>query len=567
MSEVVEAPLSAGHEALLAGDWSAARDAFASALDGEETPEALAGMADALWWLGETDEAITYHERAYAEFRRRPDPAQAAIAGIGLYFLNRISLGNRVVSRGWLARVARLVEEFDLEPLTGWVALMRGHDSETPQEGQRFARDAREVAKRFGDSDLELCALSQLGAALVESGELEDGVALLDEAMAASLGGEGDRLQTVVFASCNMISSCGQIAEVERARQWIRAADSFTQRYGSPHVYTLCRAYYGSILYAIGDWEDAEREFEEALRVGGSAEPALRAQALAGLAELRLAQGKPEEAERFLEGIEDHRTSISAVAALRLVRGNASSAAALLGRRLHELDDGEDKRAGAMLAGAALCLERAALLELLSLTALELGSTEDVFQCARRLAELGEASACEPIVARSQRALGRAQRAAGDGAAALTHLERALSHFAALGMPLELARTRVLLAETLQDTDPEPAIAEARSALATFEELGAARDADHTADLLRSLGVRAARSGPRGIAELTKREREVLELLGEGLSNRELAERLFVTRKTVEHHVHNVLMKLDLRSRGEAAAYAVRHLDRDSAAK
>ncbi|WP_217915456.1 response regulator transcription factor [Miltoncostaea marina] len=52
----------------------------------------------------------------------------------------------------------------------------------------------------------------------------------------------------------------------------------------------------------------------------------------------------------------------------------------------------------------------------------------------------------------------------------------------------------------------------------------------------------------------------MLQLLGEGCSNRELAERLFLTRKTVEHHVHNVLVKLGLRNRAEAAAYAVRHL-------
>ena len=107
----------------------------------------------------------------------------------------------------------------------------------------------------------------------------------------------------------------------------------------------------------------------------------------------------------------------------------------------------------------------------------------------------------------------------------------------------------------------EVAIAEARAALGGFERLGAAGDADSAAAFLRSLGVKAARAGPRGIGVLTKRESEVLRLLGEGLSNREMAERMFITRKTVENHVASVLSKLELRGRGEAAAYAVRNLE------
>jgi DNA-binding CsgD family transcriptional regulator len=100
-------------------------------------------------------------------------------------------------------------------------------------------------------------------------------------------------------------------------------------------------------------------------------------------------------------------------------------------------------------------------------------------------------------------------------------------------------------------------MAEARAALEAFERLRAARHVDAAAAVLRSLGVRPSMGG-KGGGRLSKREAEVLELLGHGLSNPEISDRLFISRKTVEHHVGNVLAKLGLRSRGEAAAYAAR---------
>ena len=546
--------VEAGTERLLAeaqtaaavGDWAGARSAFEAALELDESAEALFGLGNTLWWLGETDGAVRDLERAYAAFRRRPDPAQATLAAIYLCLTYRASLGNDAASRGWLGRAARLVEEHELAPLAGWVALCRASvavDAHDAEAAAGWAREALAAARNSEDRDLELCALSEMGAALVDAGRLDEGVALLDEAMAGSLGGEVDSPDTVVMTSCNTIIACSRSGDFARARQWIRAADEFNRRYGSPHLYAVCRTHYGSILIATGRWAEAEVELRAALDIGRRAEPALRGEALAKLAELRLAQGRVEEAERLLEGLEDEPAAVLASAAVDLALGRAAHAVSLLERRLREIGEAS--------------LEAAALLELLVEGGSERDAVPDVAERAHRLAELGAATGCDLLVARAERTLGRALLADRRAPDAAAHLERALSRFRRLEMPLEVARSRLLLARSLAIETRELAIAEGERALAGLEKLGASRDADAAAAFLRSLGVKAARSGPKGLGILTRREQEVLRLVAEGLSNPEIAERLFLSRKTVEHHVASILAKLGVRSRGEAAARAL----------
>jgi DNA-binding CsgD family transcriptional regulator/tetratricopeptide (TPR) repeat protein len=546
-----DALLGAAEQALEAGDWSRARSSFEAALELEETPEALLGLGNALWWLDETEASLRCRERAYAAFRHRPDPFQAAATALQLAAHYGANLGDVPAARGWLLRAARLVEEFELAPLEGWVLLSRAAGATSggnPQVGEGLARQAREIARRFGDTDLELCALSQIGGALVLTGRVEEGVLLLDEAMAGALGGEGGP-ETVVHASCVTIICCSRAAELKRAAQWIRAADEFNRRYGSPHLDAVCRTAYADVLLATGMWAEAETELQSALqKMSKTAEPLVRAEALAKLAELRLAEGRLEEAARLLDGFEDHTASTYATASLHLARRELVPAASILRRRLRTF--GEES------------LESAVLLELLTEVEIEQDAPEAAMTKARRLAALGASLSCDVIVARGERALGRALVAMGEPDGAAPHLERALEAFGRLELPLEAGRTRLLLARAIAASEPEAAIAEARGALTSFEVLGAVSDADATAAFLRTLGVKAARSGPRGVGVLTRRELEVLVLLGEGLSNPQMAERLFLTRKTVENHVASVLSKLELRGRAEAAAYAVRHLER-----
>jgi DNA-binding NarL/FixJ family response regulator len=124
-------------------------------------------------------------------------------------------------------------------------------------------------------------------------------------------------------------------------------------------------------------------------------------------------------------------------------------------------------------------------------------------------------------------------------------------------MPFEEGEARLKLARVFAAGGSALAVDEARQALARFEQLGAARKADEAAALLRSLGAEG-RTARRNGGGLTSREREVLTLLGEGLSNAEIATRLVISQKTAGHHVSRVFRKLGLRNRAEAAAYALR---------
>jgi ATP/maltotriose-dependent transcriptional regulator MalT len=545
-----DAPLTTAREALEAGDWPRARDGFEAALAEEESPEALAGLGTALWWLQEADRSLELRERAYAAHRRRGEPMQAALIALGLVPSYGASLGNIAAAQGWVNRAARLVEDADLAPLRGWVALCRAAvtgEAGDPWRAEVLAREALDAARQDGDVDLELCAMSELGAQRVTLGHVAEGVALLDEAMAGALGGEG-RPETAVYTSCKTITVCTLASELKRAAQWIRAADRFNRGVGATHLYVLCRTHHGAMLMALGRWEEADAELATAIEATRTAEPAVHAHAVAQLAELRLAQGRIDAAARLLDGLEEHPVATHALASVRLARGEAGAATALLRRRLRAL--------GEETVGAT------ALVELLVAAEIEQGDLEEAVARARRLAELGDRSAGPLLRARGDRALGRVRVAAGEHATAVAPLEAALERFAELELPLECARTRLLLARALAPADRDAAVAEARTALAAFETLGAGRDADGAAAFVRELGGKAARSGPRGMGLLTKRELEVLELLAEGMSNQEMADRFVLTRKTVENHVASVLAKLGLRGRAEAASYAARHLER-----
>jgi DNA-binding CsgD family transcriptional regulator len=543
-TDPVASRLREARSAFERGDWPEAREIYDTLVaEDPEIPEALDGLGETMWFMCEIAEGVALKERSYACFQRAGDVCRAADTALWLSVEYSTSYGSEAVANGWFRRAERLLEDAplcvaraELEVLRGWRA------ADPPVAEQHYVRAFR-LAQELGYPGMEIRVLAQLGMLKVSLGQLDEGMALLDEVAAAATGGELRSPRQIGSTCCSVLSACDQTSDFERAVQWCRRMIDLTERLRYTPLLPWCRAIYAGTLIQAGDWERAEEELRAALQAyGGSGRP-MAVYPLARLAELRLRQGRIEEAVPLVSGHEDHPRAVEVGIELLIERGELGLAEERLEWRLHSL--------------AADHPRATPLLRLLVDLRLRKGDAGGAREASDRLMKLAQVLGNPVSIGTAEFWVARVHAAGGD-AAASAHFEMAFETFRRLGMPHEEARARLGLAcELAAQGSAELALAEARSALEIFERLGARRDVDAAAALLRSLGA-ASRAGPRGLGKLTRREREVLELLGYGLSNPDIAERLFISPKTAEHHVSHILRKLDLRSRQEAASYAVR---------
>ena len=542
---VAEGALARGHEALAAGEWDDARGAFEQAVAAGDSPEALDGLGRALWWLRDERGAVVHRERAYAWFRRDGELARAARIALWLSREYSLAFDNDAASRGWLSRAERLLRDVAPGAEQGWLDLTRSESVPDPGLAASLASGALDVALASGDTDLELRALAQLGLAEATLGETDRGLARLDEAMAAVTSGEPATLETFADICCTLMLACERAGDSERPQQWSAVLDDFVRAHDHVTLLAFCRTCCADVYAANGRVDAAEAELELAVRELTAAGQRSRCiPPSARLAEIRVLQGRYEEAEQLLVGLEGEPEALQARVALRIARGEPAAAAALLTRRLDEVGW------TALVAAPLLAqLVEARLLE---------GQLDGATGAASALEQIAAERRRERVEALATAARGRIALAEGREDAADLLLE-AVNRFAELDARLDAARTRLELARALSSSSPEVAIDAARHARTELDALGAVRDADAAAALMRSLGAKG-RAGPRAAGLLSRRETEVLRLLADGLSNREIAERLFISPKTAEHHVSRIYSKLGLSTRVEAAAYAARNL-------
>jgi len=537
-------PVTSGQAALGRGDWSAARGFFEAALAGQETAAALEGLSEALWWLDDVGSSFPPRRRAYALYRDSGEPCRAVRVALWLARTYIGAYGSAAVANGWLRRAERLVEQAGECVERGWLEQLRSKMAPDAAAAALHAGRAVEIARRHGDTDLEVWALSEHGRALVSMGRVDEGMAMLDEAVVTATAGEARSLMVVGDTCCNMISACDRAADFERATQWCEVVDDFTRRHHCVPIFHYCRVVYSGVLIARGRWGEAEAELQNAARAVERGHPAQTVHSLSRLALLRVRQGRLEEAAELLAGHETQRVATEPLATLHLARGEAVLAAALVERRLPADGEGDD-------------LLSAPLLPVLVEAKLAVADVDGARAAARRLAAIAERSRRPAVEAASLLAAARVDLAGG-GAPPTAIFEKACALFEELGMPFEAATARLEWAQAVAASANDVAAQDARQAQAAFERLGARIHADRAAALLRGLGS-GSRPGPRVPGALTRREEEVLALLSHGLSNDEIGTRLFISGKTVEHHVGRILSKLSLRRRSEAVAWALRH--------
>ena len=399
------------------------------------------------------------------------------------------------VANGWLKRAHRLLDGHQPCPEHGWLSFHEGY-----------------VTLRRGDGE----TARALGAATADCGR-RFGVADL-EMLGLALEG------ATLVADARVAEGMDRLDEATALALEGEAAIPIAAAWTCCFLVTACTAVLDFERAAA--WCDRIAEFAE--RYGSRY---MLAFCRAEYGEVHLWRGEWDEAGALLEAsVADFAASrpamvggpLGVLAELRRRQGRAAEAAALLDRL------GES--AGALLCRARMALDRGD-------TGAAVGLLERRLRQAPRL---GRVPALE-LLARAQTARGAMDEAAGH-VAALRELAESVGTIAVHACA---DRAEGVLALARGDRDRGRRLLE--DALGRFQASGGAYEVAQTRLAL----------APR-IGEITPRERDVLRLVAEGLTNQQIAERLVVSEHTVHRHVTNILRKLDLPSRAAAAAHAVR---------
>lgn len=512
-------------------------------------PDDLERFATTAHLLGKDEESAEAWARAHRDLLSLGRVERAARCafwlGLGLMFR-----GDQARGAGWIGRAGTLLEDVEDDCAEqGYLllpaalrSLAQGDNASAYETSAR----AVEIGGRFGEPDLVVLGRLGRGQSLIRSGDVVEGVALLDEVMVAV---ETDDISPMVvgIVYCAVIETCQEVFDMRRAHEWTAALSGWCEAQPELVPYRgQCLVRRSEIMQLHGAWGDALVEARRACDrlTAPPGEPAAGA-AFYQRAEIHRLRGEFEEAEdAYREATRWGRKAQPGLARLRLAQGQVDAAIASI-RRV--MDETRDRRTRSRVLPACVEIMLAA------------GDVDAAGEAADELEDIAAELDAPLLRAVAAGARGEVRLARGDARAALDALRDAWRGWEELEAPYEAARVRVLIGIACGELgDDDTAELELDAARWAFEQLGAAPDLARLDELTRRGGSRAG-AGPGASHGLTPREIQVLRRVAAGATNKAIAAELFISERTVERHVSNMFTKLQVSSRSAATAYAYEH--------
>ena len=518
-------------------------DAYEQLVTAGREPDDLERLATSAYLIGRDDESLEAWTRAHHAWLDRGEPARAVRCAFWLGF-GLVQRGDMAQGGGWLGRARRLVDEQQLDCVErGYLlvpdALMAIDAGDFAAAQARF-EDVSAFAQRFGDADLAALGLIGRGQARLRQGSVAEGSGLFDEAMVSVTAGE---LSPVVsgIVYCAVIDECQQALDIRRAHEWTDALDRWCKVQPDLVPYRgQCLVHRSQVMLLHGAWSEAMTEAERACeRLAEPPHPAI-GMAHYQLGELHRLRGELAAAERAYRRAHDSgRDPQPGLALLRIAQSRVSEATAAIARTV---DDADDAVSRSKLLPASVEIMLAA------------GRVADARAAADELSRLAARADAALLRATAAHCEGAVLIAEGQARAALEPLRDAWQTWQELAAPFEAAQTRILVGMACRAVDDhDTASLECEAARKAFEELGAGPALTRLEELFGPDG----RS--RGDRLVTEREVEVLREVAAGQTNREIAQKLVISEKTVERHLSNIFTKLGVSNRAGATAYAYDH--------